>query len=363
MTLIAAFKTREVPILLGDFLLTAGYNPSAASYIPSGLRKKVHLISSNFVVAWTGKSIAAIPVLKDLFEKFNGHCVSYEQIEQFLINYPVQENLGNYSVHLIGWVIDHTSHCFLWNSQYPKELFLEPFHYDGTGDKTIEKNVRDKLEAKLLSTNDPNGGVVPNVGRAILDSLGMACNLISDEVLAGNNQRMGFGHAYEILYFDEGAFKYVDNVLYMTWDFHFDDNRMNQTGELNVQGTLYNVYKYRNFSNYAVVETIDIKNNYEEFHTITPMYEERRGAVDSIIQIAYTELKSYPYACNYYCVYVRFLSTDNPPLISIFIAEAGQLGNTPFNILDNNGKALFGVDVKDLHQRYLLQKAQQKGQG
>lgn len=130
MTLVAAYRENGIPVLLGDFLLTADGQPS-------GLRKKIHLISSNLVVGWTGTLIAAIPVLKDLHSEFNGRHVSKDEFERFLKNYP-PANFGSFSVLLIGWIIDGEQHCFWWNSERPVDLFYEPYVYFGTGGDRIK---------------------------------------------------------------------------------------------------------------------------------------------------------------------------------------------------------------------------------
>jgi hypothetical protein len=52
MTLIAGFRAQGLPILLGDFVLTASGHPA-------GLKKKLRRHRSNLVLAWTGNALAA----------------------------------------------------------------------------------------------------------------------------------------------------------------------------------------------------------------------------------------------------------------------------------------------------------------
>src|SRR6266550_4655856 len=107
MTLIAAFQHDSVPLLLGDFLLTVQDS--------IGTRKKVHLISPNLVVGWTGSKLAARTVLKELNDEFRDQHVTCAALEDFLTHYPTSD-LGSLDTHLVGWVVDGEPRCFLWNS-------------------------------------------------------------------------------------------------------------------------------------------------------------------------------------------------------------------------------------------------------
>ncbi len=236
VTLIAAYRENGIPILLGDFLTSAGGQPV-------GQKKKAHLISQNLVIAWTGYVLAAQPVLHDLYTEFNARLVTKSELEHFLKNYPLK-NFGSLDVRLIGWLIDDGQHCFRWNSLYPQELFYDEYHYDGSGDKTFEK----------LAGPGSGQGVADkeSIKVAIAGSLTLTGKLITDELLFRRNQSSGFGHAYEILYFDGEKFKYLDKVMYVLADLLFDEN--SKVAKYNHYNTYY---KYRNDSNHAVIHIRD----------------------------------------------------------------------------------------------------------
>src|ERR1044071_1598949 len=107
MTLVSAFKNRGIPLLIGDFLLTDRHRRA------SGLSKKVHLMGPNVAIGWAGSLITAVPVLRDLYALTKDNFLTRRELENFLTEYPRHELRGE--AHLIGWVIDGKSQCFLWN--------------------------------------------------------------------------------------------------------------------------------------------------------------------------------------------------------------------------------------------------------
>ena len=186
MTLIAAFKQNDVPILLGDFLLT-GFDDTW------GTRKKSHLISKNFVVAWTGSRLAASTVLRELNSQFREQNVTRAGVEDFFTNYDTSQ-LGALEVHLVGWIIDDGPHCFLWNNLYPHELFYDSSHVDGSGAPASKRLLKRKLESRG-SVGDSK------IKQAIFYSLSKYATLIGHEIV-GLNHQLHFGFGFELLYFD-----------------------------------------------------------------------------------------------------------------------------------------------------------------
>jgi hypothetical protein len=124
MTLVAAIRVGGVPVLLGDTLITAGDKQRA--------RRKLHRISNNLVIGWTGHEIAAGLVIDALLHRFRDAQVSYGDVEAFFLHFRVKQ-LKPMTVHIIGWVMDPEPHCFRWNSDWPAEMFLEVEHIGGSG--------------------------------------------------------------------------------------------------------------------------------------------------------------------------------------------------------------------------------------
>ena len=189
--------------MLGDFLITGGGAECS--------RKKIYKIVPNFVIGWTGKRILAAPILKALHDNFGGKSVTMTEVEDFLKNRPEDELVGD-NLLLIGWVIDEAPHCFLWNIAYPTELFYEPYYVAGSGEKKFQQLIMEE------TLGDNRSSMRSNVEQAIHSALALATQLYSDETLERMNRRQGFGYGYELLYFDDGEFRYLDNVAFLGMD-------------------------------------------------------------------------------------------------------------------------------------------------
>ena len=189
MTLVAAYRTLGVPVLLGDFLITA------ASRKRVGLKKKVHRLQPNLVVGWTGHQIAAQLVLTALHGRFREERPTKHTLEQFLRSFPIAD-LGALSVELVGWIYDDQPHCFRWWSDWPHEPFYGDHHLAGSGAG---------LMAKLIGDGAAQGRVPEAIrddaveGHAIKETLWDASRLMADEVGQRQNQAAGYGYAYEVL--------------------------------------------------------------------------------------------------------------------------------------------------------------------
>jgi hypothetical protein len=63
MTLVAAYKINDIPVLIGDMALTKGEMRS--------LRRKAYIIAPNLAVAWAGHAIVANRVISELRQAFS----------------------------------------------------------------------------------------------------------------------------------------------------------------------------------------------------------------------------------------------------------------------------------------------------
>lgn len=318
MTLIAGYQYQNVPILFGDFMISGGAREYSL--------KKIHLISDNFVIGWTGHLFIAKGILRDLYSKFSGIHATRKQLEDFLINYPVEQN-NSFVVHLVGWVVDDgTPLCFLWNSSYPQELFYEPYHVAGSGTNLFEDMLNSPAKMGV------QGSKKTKYDLAIYYALNQACILMSDEVLDRNNNKMGFGHGYEILYFDGHKFKFVDDILYTTWDFYYDVK--SKGGNFNFYPE---VYKYRNFNYYSVIQINNFKSQLTKFNAIRPAFDNMPNIFDNIPSIDIEKGTVFPMDSKFYCLFFRFQASDMITSSGALVFHGGQ-PNLPFYINKVNGK-------------------------
>jgi hypothetical protein len=261
VTLIAAYRDRGVPVLLGDFLIIG-------SGQAAGLRKKVHRLQPNLVVGWTGHKLAAELVLTGLHHRFQAERPTKAGLEQFLTSFPTG-NLGSLSVTLVGWICDHGQYCFRWRSDWPQSVFYGDYHFAGSGEAMFRHIFGTGSGIDAPDPDDPAERI-----------LFAACRLLIDEVSGRFFQSMGFGHAYEALYLDQGEFQYLDDVLYVFCEVWFD------TAGHYMESRLHPVvYKYNHISDHAVVQITALGANANRVrHLITPIYTVSKAEDRAILQ-------------------------------------------------------------------------------
>ncbi len=159
MTLIAALKLHDVPILLGDLLISSPHSDTSHAKLPTllsqevdqvlprdeyypivrGLQRKVARINDWLVVAWAGNLIAAKVVLKKMVERFKSKRVPREKVFTFLSQV---DDLGTIECTIIGWLADKTGIVsFSWNSATRHLSVDEGPYIEGSGKQDFEKNV------------------------------------------------------------------------------------------------------------------------------------------------------------------------------------------------------------------------------
>jgi len=229
VTLIAAFRQQETPVLVGDFLVTA-------NGAERGSRKKICRIAENFAIGWTGNLVVAEKVVSELRNSLAGTKVSVADVEG-LLTVKAPDSFGALHVHLIGWILGPPDVCFLWNSQWPQQLFEAPYHYDGTGGPSFIKQA-----------GEGGGGSLPGVAgvRIVLYPVTL---LMMNEITSRTNRAQGFGYGYEILYGVESKFEYLDDL---TWI--FAQARFSAAGKhLATQGVI-RFYSYRALGELSVLQ-------------------------------------------------------------------------------------------------------------
>lgn len=217
MTMIAAYKIYDTPILVGDVTLSDGK-------VRKGSSKKIYKISNNLVIAWTGDLIAAQFVIRDLFNNLPREETIGEDLVQRLTNFSA-DDFGNHHAIIIGWLIDDSASCFRWNSGYPKEVFFTDECFDGTGGDYFSSLIN-SADAKEAGFSD----VHTKEGCAVLETIGKVCQARFQESLYPEEWDPTFGMGYEILYFYEGRFRYIDSITNIGWD--YDWNPENNTGTM-----------------------------------------------------------------------------------------------------------------------------------
>ncbi len=217
MTLIAAWKEGDIPILIGDIVVSSE-NPIVQSNHPlptrddldkllsasSGRhfvrpRRKIYKISDSFVVGFAGEVGSAQDVVISVLSHFENKSPSLADIRAYFTN-----SFG-YKVPpctIIGWLADNGSFsCFRWRSDKPSQFDLGDHYVEGTGSVAFASLYLNRIP--VISETQ--------IGTA----LAMIANLVKEEVLYGNNLPHFFGGGFNIIYWDERKFVIVPSVTFV----------------------------------------------------------------------------------------------------------------------------------------------------
>jgi hypothetical protein len=245
MTLIAAFRTLDVPVLVGDFLITDREQPLA-------LRRKLRRINPQLVVAWTGSLFTAEAVLTHLDEALGDRAPTREDLEAALADAADKLAERQAKVKLIGWAACPDPDGFGWESDNPGAVHWGDYtRHDGAGHAEIAKHAADGVRS---GGGDPVDHVVTAISF-----------LLADEWGAQRNQADGFGFGYEATYWDGAEFQYINNVLYVPWTTWFDvDGKLASSSV----GTLHRTALE---GEHSTVEIIDHRTGEIRGHIIEPV--------------------------------------------------------------------------------------------
>lgn len=318
--MIAGFKESGIPMLLGDVLLT-GKNGS------KGVRKKIHKISPNLVVSWTGHLFAAQLVIKDLHQFYQGRKISKLELEDFFKYYQVSD-LASLEVQIIGWVIDIVPYCFRWNSGWPHELFYHPFHYGGSGSELLEQaNIGSEIGSSPSGEPD-----LPCGKRRVTDLIG---HLLAEEALGHDLQQYGFGHAYDFLYYSGTEFCYMPQTLVSIIQFDMDGNGM--ISRISLNNTCYKIQSIANETVVQIHSTNDHTTHIEIISNLWTKNPEQLPEIRDYLKglqqnVTLNSGYKFSYDSDYYSFILHFFETDssrclpNFPLIPMSF-EKGASGD------------------------------------
>ena len=327
MTLVAAYRTLGVPVLLGDFLTTAttGVNQRRS------LKKKVHRLQPNLVVGWTGHEVAAQLVLTALRGRYREERAAKQTLEQFLKSFPIAD-LGACFVELIGWIYDDQPRCFRWRSDWPYEVFYGDYHLAGSGAG---------LMAKLIGDGAAQGRVPEAIrddaveGHAIKETLWDASRLFADEVGRRQNQAAGFGYAYEVLALIGREFHYIDDILFVFVEVGFDGEGRYLSERLHPV-----LYRSHHESDYAVVQVSTLESTSgrsgHDVHIITPAYSVPHGEPDAILRDVLSRPRPITLEARYFCLYASLIKNANTstpePLRPVSVVNAADDASKLFKV-------------------------------
>jgi hypothetical protein len=286
MTLIALLTPGSHPFLMGDLLISqparyqlheslvlpvAGVLASIPksrdpTYVASGLRQKIAVVSRNIAVAYAGSAIAARAAITDIKQAFSRrHTASAEDVMRFLEaqTYPEIKELS-----LAGIVREPNkdrSSCFGWNTQ---SLVSEQFGtvlYAGSGAHDLEMWLEDV--SKTRTRNLLAGRETTSYEEALVRVLSFAYMIIATQVFGeANNISSLYGGLMEIVSIIDRRVQRISNITCMFWVYDADEMVLNWTGL---------VLKSKCVNNILYIRRFDARQNDHSLHVVTPIYGQR----------------------------------------------------------------------------------------
>lgn len=257
MTLLAAHRLHDIPVLIGDAVCTA---PGSRS-----LKKKIYLISPNLAVGWTGYAITASSVIGELLSTFKDKIVTRSDIESFFKDFYCQ-GMYERDIKIVGWIVDDQPSPFIWQSSYPSEVFYNDYYFEGSGEKYYEL----LLQSNVLEGTTPSRDGTINIALAAAHEALMHCGqaFFSEQLDYASWDRT-FGFAYEVIVYAYGRFWPLGSTMYLPWTYHWDPQTETGRAELAPR-----IWKMLFFGEYSVLQRNEYKdgNVSPKHYVIKPVY-------------------------------------------------------------------------------------------
>jgi hypothetical protein len=258
VTLLAAHRLHDIPVLVGDALCTA---PDSQS-----LKKKIYLIAPNLAVGWTGYSLTASSVVGELRSIFAEKIATRSDLEAFFGGFSCP-GMYERDVKIVGWIIDDQPSPFIWHSSYPSEVFYNDFYYEGSGEQYYESVIR----SSLLSGTSPNRSghidVALSAAHSALTHCGQA--FFSEQLDYANWDRT-FGFAYEVIVYGYGRFWPLGRTMYLPWTYYW--NPETKTGNAELAPRLWGMNFLGEYSVLQRADHDDLKLSACRNYPIRPVY-------------------------------------------------------------------------------------------
>lgn len=229
MTLIASFVVCNVPILLGDLIISSAYAgetntkikiptmqdanvdyPDSSGYLVSRLRQKVQILFPNLALAWAGSEIAAKTVFQDIMDQFDQNEPRLDEVYEYFesINY-----LGNQELYVTGIILCSASDksafsIFSWDSE--SGFGANKYITQTIGDTYVGGSGSERFLSVINSTkahcNNP-------LESAILFVCYITSFLVGEQMRLGEGLLEKYGGGYEFVTIMNGKLVKFDDLV------------------------------------------------------------------------------------------------------------------------------------------------------
>lgn len=245
MTLIAGFKFKNCPILVGDLLINGAVSkgeklPNCQEILPlndeneniygndcefgiTNLKQKIFILSDTVAIAWCGCLIEASLIINSLKE----HLKNFKKLDNEDIKNIMNENSSDINQSGFIWFsVENNkilSGCFNEIEAYDSANYDE-FYAGGSGCKAFKEG--DETFG-LLNKNIPDDEIIVSV---VSRTLSMILGLLNHELTHQNIAETlidGFGGCYEIVTFYDGKFQRINGISYIFFEGNLDEENIN----------------------------------------------------------------------------------------------------------------------------------------
>lgn len=286
MTLIASFKINNIPVLIGDFLLTVNDPHNFHNFIPTkpelakvkpakserriyGLRKKIHIIGDRLAIGFTGDLPPGRYILRQIHDQFSNNKATVSKLKKLLSKIKC---VNKSKTEFTGWIWEKKPICFYWNGKKPNDFILTNCIFGGSGGPHFRKSLKSANYAGL----SPN--LKTSFDKATYIGVHKSGSVLFEELSKAENLKYHYGFAAEIILWNGKRFLYNPKLSYAFLNIVIDQNN-----NLQIQPANF-CCVYENFGKYSAVQVVHMehknkpalglqaKNTYVT--AITPLYDD-----------------------------------------------------------------------------------------
>jgi hypothetical protein len=285
MTLIASFRLKDIPILIGDFLLTSndynnhnfiptkpdlvGKKPAVGERRIYGTRKKIHIISSKLAIGFAGELIPGKYILRHIKQEFTNKTPSVSKLKSLLTNIKC---VNKAKTEFTGWIIEKKPKCFYWKGKNPNELIITNCYFGGSGGVHFKKMLATPIKSGM------SADIKTAFEKARYIGVNKSASILFDELGKSENLKYDYGFGSEIILWNGTGFEYNSKLIYVFLNIIIDDQNNLQIYPANV------VCVYENRGEYSIMQVthlekspdfeskLEAKNTYVD--VITPIYDD-----------------------------------------------------------------------------------------
>ncbi|MEP0798510.1 hypothetical protein, partial [Funiculus sociatus] len=238
MTLVVALMINNLPVILGDVLLS-GHEldrsisiptiddiyeifPEGSGWSITNLKQKVNIINDNLIIGWAGSYVAARVIISELKTRSTTQSFTKNSLEDFFmeVNGDINTWIAKEEVSFIGWIKDlEVFHPFSYSFNGALIHEVESPKY---GKIKICGSGTDDMKELLEKVSRPYSKKSSNLtdfDNVIIESLTFCGWFFADEMSTSRSLRQYYGGAYEIATYveEENKFKKIDDITYLTW--------------------------------------------------------------------------------------------------------------------------------------------------